>query len=117
MPSSTSRQASAGQRPWRNRGGSTSRAAYHASVLRDAEFHAFIAAAGGNALIYQTVVQQRTHLHLFRLRFYAQVTREAMAEHAKVIAAFRERDPEATAAAMRSHIERAHERFKQAAFT
>jgi DNA-binding GntR family transcriptional regulator len=40
-----------------------------------------------------------------------------MAEHAKIIAAFRERDPKAAAAAMRSHIERAHERFKQAVFT
>jgi DNA-binding GntR family transcriptional regulator len=52
-------------------GGSTSRAAYHAFALRDAEFHALIAAASGGALIYQIAVQQRTHLHLLRLRFYA----------------------------------------------
>ena len=88
--------------------------AYSAFARRDAEFHGFIAAASGNELIHQTIVQQRTHLHLFRLRFYAQVTREAVTEHAVIVAAFKARDPDAAAAAMRSHIEKAHARFKAA---
>ncbi|MFC7398454.1 GntR family transcriptional regulator [Chelatococcus sp. GCM10030263] len=88
--------------------------AYSAFARKDAEFHAMIAAQSGNDLIHQIIVQQRTHLHLFRLRFYAQVTREAVTEHAAIVEAFRARDPAGAAAAMHSHIEKAHARFKAA---
>ncbi len=86
--------------------------AYNAFAQQDARFHAEVARASGNALLHDIVTQQRVHLHLFRLRFYTRVTQDAIVEHARIIEAFRERDPDAAAAAMRSHIEKAHARFK-----
>lgn len=87
-------------------------AAYNAFAQQDARFHGEVARASGNALLHDIVTHQRVHLHLFRLRFYTRVTQDAIVEHARIIEAFRQRDPEAAAAAMRSHIEKAHARFK-----
>jgi DNA-binding GntR family transcriptional regulator len=88
-----------------------SREAYSSFAQQDAAFHGSIAAACGNALIHHILMERRTHLHLFRLRFYAQVTHEAVREHAAIVNALQAHDPGAAAAAMRRHIERAHQRF------
>lgn len=88
------------------------RSAYNAFAQDDARLHAAIAKASQNDLFHDIITQQRVHLHLFRLRFYARVTQDAVVEHAKILAAFHRRDPDAAAEAMRSHIERAHARFK-----
>lgn len=88
------------------------RAAYNAFAQQDARFHAEIARASRNDLLHDIVTKQRVHLHLFRLRFYARVTQDAIIEHARILDAFRHHDPDAAAAAMRSHIENAHARFK-----
>lgn len=88
------------------------RLAYNAFAQQDARFHAEVARASENALLHDIVAQQRVHLHLFRLRFYARVTQDAVVEHARILEAFRARDPAAAAAAMRAHIENAHARFK-----
>lgn len=88
------------------------RSAYNAFAQQDARFHAEIARSSRNELLHDIVNQQRVHLHLFRLRFYARVTQDAIVEHAKILEAFRRHDPDAAAAAMRAHIESAHARFK-----
>lgn len=88
------------------------RSAYNAFAQDDTRFHAAIAKASQNDLFHNIITQQRVHLHLFRLRFYAQVTKDAVVEHAKIMKAFHSRDPDAAAKAMRSHIENAHARFK-----
>jgi DNA-binding GntR family transcriptional regulator len=85
--------------------------AYSTFAQQDAEFHGLISAACGNALIHEILTERRTHLHLFRLRFYAQVTHEAVREHAVIVQALQAHDPDAAAAAMRRHIELAHQRF------
>jgi DNA-binding GntR family transcriptional regulator len=86
--------------------------AYNAFAYDDARFHSAIAKASGNQLFHRIINQQWGHLHLFRLSYRARVTQDALAEHAAIIAAFRDKNPEAAAAAMRAHIENAHERFK-----
>jgi DNA-binding GntR family transcriptional regulator len=86
--------------------------AYNAFAQNDARFHAAIAKASQNELLYDVISHQRVHLHLFRLQFYARVTQDAVVEHAKILEAFRRKEPAAAAAAMRSHIETAHARFK-----
>ncbi|MEP9379382.1 GntR family transcriptional regulator [Aquabacter sp. CN5-332] len=88
------------------------RSAYNAFAQQDARFHAEIARASQNDLLREIVTQQRVHLHLFRLRFYARVTQDAIVEHAAILDAFRRRDPSGAATAMRAHIENAHARFK-----
>ena len=91
----------------------TERTAYSAFARQDARFHGFIAAQSGNELIHQLIAQSRTQLHLFRLRFMAQVTLEAVREHALIVQAIEAREPDAAAAAMRDHIEQAHLRFRK----
>jgi DNA-binding GntR family transcriptional regulator len=88
-----------------------SREAYNTFAQQDAAFHDLISAACGNALVYEILTERRTHLHLFRLRFYVQVTHEAVREHAAIVQAFHAHDPDAAAMAMRRHIELAHQRF------
>lgn len=88
-----------------------SQEAYNIFAQQDAAFHGLISASCGNALIYEILTERRTHLHLFRLRFYVQVTHEAVREHAAIVQALRAHDPDAAATAMRRHIELAHQRF------
>ncbi|MFH1555792.1 MAG: GntR family transcriptional regulator [Pseudomonadota bacterium] len=86
--------------------------AYNAFAQEDARFHAAIAKASQNDLLHDIITQQRVHLHLFRLRFHARVTEDAIVEHARILEAFAQQDAAGAAAAMRIHIENAHARFK-----
>ncbi|OYW33544.1 MAG: GntR family transcriptional regulator, partial [Rhizobiales bacterium 12-66-7] len=79
--------------------------AYNAFAQEDARFHAAIAKASQNDLLHDIITQQRVHLHLFRLRFHARVTEDAIVEHARILEAFAQQDAEGAAAAMRIHIE------------
>ncbi|MEP9367652.1 GntR family transcriptional regulator [Xanthobacter sp. VNH20] len=87
-------------------------AAYNAFAQEDARFHAAIAKASQNDLLHDIITQQRVQLHLFRLRFHARVTQDAIVEHARILNAFSQKDADGAAAAMRIHIENAHARFK-----
>ena len=86
--------------------------AYNVFAQTDAWFHAAIARASHNELLYDAIARQRVHLHLFRLQFYSRVIDDAVVEHARIVEAFHQGDPDAAAAAMRTHIENAHARFK-----
>jgi DNA-binding GntR family transcriptional regulator len=53
-----------------------------------------------------------THLHIFRLRFHSEVTKEASTEHAKLIAALARRKAADAETAMRVHIEKSYKRLQ-----
>lgn len=85
---------------------------YNRFAVQDAELHDLIAAGSGNRLIRDTLANLHTHLHIFRLRFHSDVTREAYVEHEKLVTALVKRKPAEAAAAMRTHIERSYRRLK-----
>jgi DNA-binding GntR family transcriptional regulator len=89
-----------------------SRTSYDRFAVQDSELHDLIAIGSGNTLIRDALARLHTHLHIFRLRFHSEVTKEAYAEHAELIAALTNRQPEAAAAAMRTHIEKSYQRLK-----
>lgn len=77
----------------------------------DAVFHARIAESTGNHLIAEALARLHTHLHIFRLRFHAQVTRQAIIEHTDLINALECRDGIAAENAMRAHLEKSYARL------
>jgi DNA-binding GntR family transcriptional regulator len=87
------------------------RVAYGKFALRDAQFHARIAAESGNELAADTLGRLYAHMHLFRLRFHSGVTDGAIKEHEVLINAFLAGDPEAARRAMLFHIESSRERM------
>lgn len=89
-----------------------SRTSYDRFAVQDSELHDLIAAGSRNPLIRDALGKLHTHLHIFRLRFHSEVTKEAYAEHGELIAALTQRKPAAAAAAMRTHIEKSYERLK-----
>ena len=88
-----------------------SRAAYDLFAEQDSEFHTRIARGSGNELIVESLSRLHTHLHIFRLRFHPEITKEAYAEHALITRALQRRHPEEAEAAMRSHIQKSYERL------
>ena len=88
------------------------RKSYNRFAVQDAELHDLIAAGSGNRLIRDTLAKLHTHLHIFRLRFHREVTREAYAEHEKLVTALSKRKPAEAASAMRIHIEKSYRRLK-----
>jgi DNA-binding GntR family transcriptional regulator len=92
-------------------GGADERARYSQFAREDAAFHDRILAIAGNEMIRETLAHQHTHFHIFRLMFHSRVTEEALDEHAKILAAFSQRDADEAARAMRTHIERSRDRL------
>jgi DNA-binding GntR family transcriptional regulator len=88
-----------------------SRTSYDRFADQDSELHDMIALGSGNTLIQQSLARLHAHLHIFRLRFHSEVTKEAYAEHAKLIAALTSRSPNQAEAAMRAHIEKSYQRL------
>jgi DNA-binding GntR family transcriptional regulator len=88
-----------------------SRTSYDRFADQDSELHDMIALGSGNALIQESLARLHAHLHIFRLRFHSEVTKEAYAEHAKLIAALAQRNPAQAEAAMRAHIEKSYQRL------
>jgi DNA-binding GntR family transcriptional regulator len=78
--------------------------AYGKFALRDADFHAWIAAHGGNELAAEALTRLYAHTHLFRLRFHTQITTDAIKEHALIVEALSAGDSAAAREAMTSHI-------------
>jgi DNA-binding GntR family transcriptional regulator len=70
----------------------------------DAEFHAVIATASGNAFLADALAKLRTHVHIFRLVPHTRVTSEAVGEHAQLLAALQRGDAAGSRKAMREHI-------------
>lgn len=78
----------------------------------DAQLHDLIALGGGNPYVREALGRLHTHAHLFRLANFAQITTQAVGEHAEVLRALRRRDPGEAALAMRHHIKLSAERFR-----
>jgi DNA-binding GntR family transcriptional regulator len=89
-----------------------SRNSYDRFAVQDSELHDLIASGSRNPLIRDALAKLHTHLHIFRLRFHSEVTKEAYAEHGKLVSALVNRRPAAAAAAMRAHIEKSYQRLK-----
>jgi len=66
----------------------------------------------GNPLVRDALARLHTHLHIFRLRFHSEVTKEASTEHAKLVTALARRRPAEAEAAMRAHIEKSYKRLQ-----
>lgn len=88
-----------------------SRVSYDRFADQDAELHDRIAQGSGNANIRESLARLHSHLHIFRLRFHSEVTTEAVSEHAALISALSQRNPDAAEAAMHEHISRSYARI------
>jgi DNA-binding GntR family transcriptional regulator len=88
-----------------------SRTSYDRFADQDSELHNLIALGSGNALIRDSLARLHAHLHIFRLRFHSEVTKEAYTEHAKLLAALGRRDAAQAELAMREHIEKSYQRM------
>ncbi len=84
---------------------------YSTFARQDEVFHDRIMQFAGNELIRQTLTYQHAHFHIFRLMYHRRVTDDALDEHQALLDAFTARDPDAAAAAMRTHIERSRDRL------
>lgn len=89
-----------------------SRQSYDRFAVQDSELHDLIALGSGNSLVSDSLARLHTHLHIFRLRFHGEVTREASTEHAALVEALLARDAAAAEAAMREHIEKSYQRLQ-----
>ena len=89
-----------------------SRRSYDRYAVQDSELHDLIAVGSGNLLVREALARLHTHLHIFRLRFHSEVTREANAEHDRLITALTQRQPAEAEAAMRLHIEKSYQRLQ-----
>ena len=89
-----------------------SRKSYDRFAVQDSELHDLIAVGSGNPLIRDALARLHTHLHIFRLRFHSEVTKEASTEHAKLVTALARRRPAEAEAAMRAHIEKSYKRLQ-----
>jgi len=89
-----------------------SRTSYDRFADQDSEFHDLIASGSGNHLVRDALAGLHTHLHIFRLRFHSEVTKEACNEHAKLIAALTRRQAAEAESAMRAHIDKSYKRLK-----
>ncbi len=89
-----------------------SRRSYDRFAVQDSELHDLIATGSGNLLVREALARLNTHLHIFRLRFHSEVTREASTEHAHLVEALCARDRAGAEAAMRAHIEKSYQRLQ-----
>jgi DNA-binding GntR family transcriptional regulator len=88
------------------------RHSYDRFAVQDSELHDLIARGSGNVLVRDALARLHTHLHIFRLRFHSEVTREASAEHAALVTALSRRDGAGAEQAMRIHIEKSYQRLQ-----
>jgi DNA-binding GntR family transcriptional regulator len=88
------------------------RRSYDRFAVQDSELHDLIAEGSGNPLVRDALARLHTHLHIFRLRFHSEVTREASTEHAALVEALARRDPRDAEEAMRAHIQKSYQRLQ-----
>lgn len=84
---------------------------YRGFAAHDTEFHALIAQMSGNPILEHTLNGLHYHWHLYRLHFAPNVGMVTIAEHARIAAAIRHRDPSRADSAMREHLTRSQERL------
>ncbi|MEV6970290.1 GntR family transcriptional regulator [Hamadaea sp. NPDC051192] len=87
-------------------------AGHAAFTSADAAFHDAVAVASGNPVLRESIVRLHAHLHVHRVAFPGVGSTER--EHDAIVAAIRARDPETAEAAMRTHLDAARERHREA---
>jgi DNA-binding GntR family transcriptional regulator len=92
----------------------TSRDSRQAFFDHDAHFHDRIAQACGSTLMRQMLDRLHAHAHLYRLHFQEDMAAETCREHARILEALTEKDPDIAESAMRSHIRRSRARLTSA---
>ena len=88
-----------------------SQTSYHRFADQDSHLHDLIALGGGNRIIQDSLARLHTHLHIFRLRFHPEATKEAHVEHTAIMRALQKRKPKEAEAAMRTHIQKSYDRL------
>lgn len=88
--------------------------AYRVFAEQDAAFHNAIAEASRSPLIADTLRRFRAHTHAYRLYFRHGIASYAVDEHRAILGAIRDKDPDAAASAMRTHLETSLARLKNA---
>jgi DNA-binding FadR family transcriptional regulator len=86
-------------------------AANRLDMIYDARFHDTIAAMSGNPWLREALARLRSHLHMYRLYHHAQQAAATTPEHVTIADAIAAGDPEAAAAAMRTHLHTAMRRL------
>ncbi len=84
-------------------------------VSADAYFHDFVSEASGNKLLRRAVSGLHAHVTIYRLYFkagYAPEGADTADEHASIVQALGEHNPEKAARAMREHLRRSQERLR-----
>ena len=84
---------------------------YRRFIDEDLHFHHLIAENADSPLLSEAIVRLRAHMHLYRLNFRHEFEDHTVHEHEGILAALRRRDPDAAAAAMRTHIENSYGRL------
>jgi DNA-binding GntR family transcriptional regulator len=80
-------------------------------MIYDTTFHDRIAELGGNRWLRESLVRLRSHLHMYRLYHHAGHAAATKPEHVAIAKAIARHDPDAAAAAMRTHLETAMQRL------
>ena len=81
-------------------------------VMLDSRFHSAIARACGNDVITDALDRLLTQMHIFRLRYHADVARAVIDEHLLILGAIENRDAKGAEAAMREHVDQARARIE-----
>ncbi len=85
-------------------------------VSADAYFHDYVAEASGNRLLRRAVSGLHAHVTIYRLYFkvgHAPEGGDTAEEHAAIVEAFGQRDPDQAARAMREHLRHSQERLRR----
>lgn len=81
-------------------------------IILDSRFHAAVTAACGNDIIADMLERVFTQMHIFRLRYQDNITRDVIEEHLTILEAIRNRDPQRAEDAMRRHVGMARDRIR-----
>jgi DNA-binding GntR family transcriptional regulator len=79
----------------------------------DDEFHQAIAVASGNAFAWTLIRENKAHMDRVRYLSLGFNAGSALADHRRILAALRTRDPEQAAEAMREHLSRIERLLQQ----
>ncbi|MFF0990582.1 GntR family transcriptional regulator [Kocuria nitroreducens] len=85
--------------------------ARHLLVSHDMQFHDQILSASHNEFAHQAIRATHCHLHLFRLYPADWSSEQTIEEHAAIVEAVRDCDPDAAEKAMHDHLMGAYHRF------
>ncbi|WP_102191362.1 GntR family transcriptional regulator [Microbacterium aurantiacum] len=84
---------------------------YRRFIEEDLRFHHLIADRALSPLLAEAIIRLRSHMHLYRLNFRHDFEDDTVSEHELILDALSRRDPDAAAAAMRTHIENSYRRL------